>query len=277
MNKRMVGTAVGAFVCATGLALGQLYQSSRQSAEEPGHRLSSQSGCLYCIYPPVTPQEIRWIHRQGALARAAAAALDAGRYEEAEADARQSLALGVDSGLAQEILASALNAQGRTQEALEAYQQMADEGTDEPRNLLPYALLLLKAGQWAPAVEAYNKQLPYLGDPFQGAKAALMSTLGPFTPDTPRPRELAIAIHICLGVIYAGATWGRHSQDDKALREFEQAVALAPDFGLAHLYYGHKLQSLGRRAEAQAAFRRAAALGHGTVKAAAEEALSGQA
>ncbi len=86
-------------------------------------------------------------------------------------------------------------------------------------------------------------------------------------------RELAIAIHISLGVVYAGATWGRHSQDDKALREFEQAVALAPGLGLTHLYYGHKLRKLGRRAEAQAAFRRAAALGHGDVKAAAEEAL----
>jgi len=271
MDKRIVGTTVGVFVCATGLALGQLHQSSRQSGGGTAHHLSSQSGSLYQIWPPVTPQEIRRNTRCGDLARAAAAALDAGRYEEAEADARQSLALG--PSFAEEILASALNAQGRTQEALEAYQLMADEGTDASRNLLPYALLLLKAGQWAPAVAAYNKQLPGLGDPFQGGKAALMSTLGPFSPDVPRPRELAIAIHICLGVIYAGATWGRHSQDDKALREYEQAVALAPDFGLAHLYYGHKLQKLGRRTEAQAAFRRAAALGHGAVKVAAEEAL----
>lgn len=227
--------------------------------------------------PPLTPEGKAILARKSRLTAEAAAALDAGRYEEAEAAARQALSLTTDSGVNQEVLAAALEAQGRTEEALAAYKTMSDQHSQHSRVLLPYALLLLRAGQWGPAVEAYNTQLPGLGDEFRGGKAALMDTLGPFSPDVPRPKELAIAIHICLGITYAGASWGRHSQDDKALREYEQAVALTPGSGLGDLYYGHKLQRLGHRAEAQAAFRRAAALGHGDVKTAAEEALNGQA
>lgn len=263
MNKRRIGIASAAVLSAAGVVLSQTHNQPHDPSASGANRRN----------PPLTPEGKAILERKDHLTDVAAAALDAGRYEEAETAARQAMSLASDSGVNQEVLASALEAQGRTEEALREYQRMADQGNDHPRNLLPYALLLLKAGHWEQAVEAYNKQWPGLGDPFRGGKAALMSTLGPFSPDVPRPRELAIAIHISLGVIYAGATWGRHSQDDKALREFEQAVALAPGLGLTHLYYGHKLRKLGRRAEAQAAFRRAAALGHGAVKAAAEEAL----
>lgn len=272
-KKWITGTALCVFLCGTGVALGQLHRSTGSSVEAQKQRPMGRSAGM--TIAPLTPAQKENEDKKYRLDQAAAAALDAGRYEEAEDDARQSMSLGHDSGLAEKFLAAALNAQGKVQEALDTYQQMANEGTDDPSDLLPYALLLLKTGQWARAVEAYNKQLPYLGDEFQGSKAALMSAYGPFSPDTPRPRELAVAIHIGLGVTYAAWSWGRHSQDDKALHEYEQAVALAPDSGLPHLYYGHKLQKLGRRAEAQAAFRRAAALGHGAVKAAAERALKG--
>lgn len=279
VDKRLIGTAIGVFLCATGAVLGQIHQRSYRVAGVYIPHVVGRPEDLYTPHlwgsyiPPQPPSFQAATMRIYRLDMVAAKALDAGQYAEAEDDARQSISLGPDSGMAPEILASALNAQGKTQEALEAYRQMADQGTDEPRNLLPYALLLLKTGQWARAVEAYNKQLPGLGDEFLGGRAALMSTYGPFSLDTPRPRELATAIHIGLGITYAAASWGKHSQDDKALHEYEQAVALEPNSGLTHLFYGHKLRKLGRRAEAQATFRKAAALGHGDVRTAAEEAL----
>jgi len=46
---------------------------------------------------------------------------------------------------------------------------------------------------------------------------------------------------------------------------------MEPDSSLANLYYGRTLQRLGRKAEAQAAFARAAKMGNEDVKAAAEE------
>jgi len=112
----------------------------------------------------LTPAELARLNEIYRLDDAAAAALDAGQYAEAEDDARQSIAIGPDAGVAQEVLAQALDAQGKSQEALKEYQQMASLGGDHARNLLPYALLSLKAGQWAQAVTAYNKALSNLAD-----------------------------------------------------------------------------------------------------------------
>src|SRR6185437_8445143 len=93
MNRRLVGTVVGIFVCATVTAHGQSHHSTKQKVGGQGHGSSSQSTNMYMIYPPPTPQEKRRIHQAGDLARTAAAALDAGQYREAEADARESLSL----------------------------------------------------------------------------------------------------------------------------------------------------------------------------------------
>ena len=108
---------------------------------------------------PITPEEQALTIKIELSDNVAADALYAGRNSEAEIDARQSLSLGQDSGIAQEVLAAALNAQGKEQEALQEYQVMASQGDDHPRNLLPYALLL-KSGQWASAVAVYNQALP---------------------------------------------------------------------------------------------------------------------
>ncbi len=203
-------------------------------------------------------------NEKNSLDAAAATTLDLGQYTEAEADARQSMSVGPDSGIAQEVLAAALNAQGKTQEALEVYQQMASVGGDQARNLLPYALLLLKAGQWAPALAAYNKAQPF-------ANGTLISANNHFARTVPQPKDLEAAIHIALGLTYGSeASWGGHSQDDKAMSEHKQALALEPNSALANYYYGYALQRMGRRAEAQAAFKKAATLGSNDVKATAE-------
>ena len=198
-------------------------------------------------------------------------ALHTGRYSEAELCARHVIALthGYDP-LAPELLAFALDAQDRTQEALDAYKVLADRGGDFPRIMLPYARLLLQTGQWAQAVVVYNKQLPNLslGD--------LVRTNSHFSPATQRPEELATAIQIAQGLTYtAGEGWGLHSQDEEAMEHFQQAAALEPNSALANYYLGYGLKRLGRQAEAQAAFQKAAALDDGNIKAAALKEMPG--
>lgn len=257
-NKWKLGLASIIFLVSAAITLGPLRYTSRSSADSLGTR----------NIIPLTPTQIATHNEIVRLDQAAAAALDAGQYARAEAEAKQSVSLGHDSGIAQELLASSLDAQGKTQEALQAYKVIADRGGDSCDTLLPYARLLLKTGHWAEAVAAYNKQLPGLSD------ENLMTANSHFSPTVPQPKELATAIHIAQGLTYAGASWGKHSQDDKALKEFQQALALEPNSALANLFYGRKLQQLGRKAEAQAFFKKASKNGNGDVKTAAKEALT---
>jgi tetratricopeptide (TPR) repeat protein len=215
-----------------------------------------------------TPQQQAIAAQIGALDQAAALALHADRYRETESDARQALALGQDSGVAQELLASALNAQDKEQEAFHIYQAMASSGGDQPRNLLPYALLLLKAGQWAPAVAAYNKALPKL------ANGDLVRDTSRFSASVPEPTSLASAIHIALGLIDEWEyDWSGHSQNEKALPEYQKALELAPDWDLANYYYGCGLRQRGMTQQASIAFEKTASMATGAVKLAAEKAM----
>lgn len=263
-NKWMIGATPGVFLCAMGCALGQLHHPIKQ--------VVSRGATL----APLSPAQRAKEDKKWSLSQAAVAALDAGEYAEAEADARQSISIGQDSGLAQELLASALNAQGKTQEALQAYKVMADEGDVFPRNQVPYASLLLKSGQWEAAVTAYNKMLPYLGG------ADMVQANSHFSPNMPQPQELAVALHIAQGLTDIGdAGWGSHSRHEEAIGEFNQALRLAPNSALANYYYGFGWQHLDLKSptrvanvqRAKAAFQKAATLGGADVKKAAAEEL----
>ncbi len=266
-NKRMTNIALGVLLCLAGRTLGQAPPAGQ--AHPLATPVTKRTYQLINRRPVIlTPAELARLNEIYRLDDAAAAALDAGQYAEAEDDARQSMSLGHDPGVAQQVLAAALDAQGKSQEALKEYQQMASLGGDHARNLLPYALLSLKAGHWAQAVTAYNKALSDLSD------GNLVRANSHFSPDVSQPKELETALHIALGLTYSySATWGRHSQVDKATSEYKKAVALEPDSPLANLYYGRVLQRLGRKAQAQAAFAKAAKTDSADVKAAAEEAL----
>lgn len=259
-NRWITGATLSVLLGATGIALGQLHQPAMSGA---GRNI---------IYP--TPAQ-KAIYKQIIdLDQAAAAALDAGRCAEAEDDARQSMSLGHGPGVAQELLASALNAEGKTQEALEAYKVMADAGSDEPADLLPYSLLLLKAGHWAQAVAAFNKSLPFVSEPLSGGHAAVLSAYSHFSPNVPQPHELETALHVVLGATYDSTySWGRHSQDNKALAEYAQAYSLSPRSAVVNLYYGRRLWKMHRFAEAKTAFAKAVQLDHGLVGAAAQKSL----
>lgn len=214
------------------------------------------------------PEQQAWFEQVEQLNAAAAQALDAGRYDEAVTTARRAIDLDEANCVAPHILALALEDQGRMPEALAAYQALADRGSSQPGDLLPYALLLLHQGQWVKALAAYEKALPYV------ANGDLLRANSAFSPTTPDPAALEVAIHLARGLTFnSGLSIVRHPEKEKAMAEFQHALALAPNSDLVNYYYGFGLQQTGQNAQAQAAFTKAIKLAHGGVKIAAEQAL----
>ncbi len=263
MRMRTFYAALAICLSVTPAALGQT----------PGTKHVSGSGDSY-VKPK--PQETAIWEQVGLLVQSAAISLHAGRYADAEAQAREALSLRpIDTG--EEVLAAALDAQGKNQEALQAYKKMVvDEKTGYLRVLLPYALLLLKSGQWGQAVGVYNQTLspPGAGD-FARANSR-------FSPDVPEPAALAVALHIVLGQEYSGQPdWAGESQNREAMAEYAKALRIAPNDALVNYHYGTGWQRLtpaekakfGNAAQARAALQKAANLGGGDVKKNAEEAL----
>ena len=103
-----------------------------------------------------------------------------------------------------------------------------------------------------------------------------------FSPDTPEPAALAVALHIARGMVYnTTGGWAGTGQDTEAMAEYGKALQLAPDNALANYYYGvgwHKLSpaervKFGHADQAKAALQKAIQLGDPTVKKMAEETL----
>ena len=146
----------------------------------------------------------------------------------------------------------------------------------QPRNLLPYAQLLLNSGQWAQAVAVYNQALPKLGH------EELEQITNHFSPDVPEPAALALAIHLERGQLYnAAADWAGESQDTEAMSEYGKALQSAPNNALANYFYGIGWQKLspadrakfGTAQQAKAHLQKAVKVGNANVKKAAEKAL----
>jgi tetratricopeptide (TPR) repeat protein len=204
------------------------------------------------------------------LQQAAAVALDSGQYALAETDARQSLSISFGSGVAQEVLVSALVAQGKNQQAMDLYAQMEAENVKFPRVMLPYALLLLKSGQWAKALDAYDRALPNVGNAGLHNGNQLLTDDSIYDAGKPEPEDLETDIHIALGFTYIDElTRAGNSQKDKALSENDKALALQPDSALANLAYAIGLREVGRYADAMVAFQNVANKYSGDIKAAA--------
>lgn len=258
MNLRIICGGLCVAVCTASIALAQ---SFGQQAITGYSGMKARSGPSTIAFTPKMRADFL---QRIALDGAAQLALNEGDYARAETNARQALSMMRGDSEAPEILAAALDAQGKTQEALQAYKTLHDEGAVTPVDELPYARLLLETGHWAQAVEAYNKQLPY-------SEGDLMQAHSDFSPDVPRPTDLAAAIHIGMGLElgwrgYHGTYQERVKQ---AQGELQQAVALEPTSSLAHYYVGYGLNRMGRRTEAQAAFKKAAALDDSDVQKAA--------
>ncbi len=277
MNKQLIGATVTMFLCTTIAASGELPVHAGAQQGDPVPITPGQSSRSIVR---LTPAQKALEQEKSQLVGDARAAQKAGRYAEAVDDASQALELGQDSGLAQEILAYSLNAQGKSQEALEAYKKIVEMNGASARlyELIPYAQLLLQSGQWAKAVAVYNQAWPTAN-----TNDSLPPLPGPFSADVPQPKELETVLHIARGL--AGSGWGSPAPGEEAMTQFSAALKLMPDNPLVNYYYGHGWQKLspaeraklaakpGQREAVKAALEKAATLGTPDVSAAAKAEL----
>jgi tetratricopeptide (TPR) repeat protein len=171
---------------------------------------------------PMPPAEKAAYDAASQLVDAAFAALDAGKYAEAEADVKQSMSL-YPLGLFQlRPIASALDALGKKGEAIKVYAQFADASAAQPIETLPYALLLVKSGQYTHALKIYENALPHVGSELTNGNE-LLSEDGDFTPEVPQPRALETDIRIAMGFVGEDdyRISGKDSRD-KSVGEFRE-------------------------------------------------------
>ena len=238
---------------------------------------------------PLTPEQQAKSDQAWSLGHAAAADLHLGNYAQAEAEAQEAISLASNDGVPEEVLAAALEAQGKDKEALQQYQTVVEHYDKQARNLLPYAQLLLKSGQWTQAVAVYNQALPSLPDGLGlhperpiVQDGDLMRADSHFSPDVPEPAALATALHLARALVYnASCGWAGDAQNTEAMAEYDKALQLAPDNALANYFYSkgwHKLSlaervKFGHAAQAKAALQKAAQSADPSVKKMAAETL----
>ena len=208
--------------------------------------------------------------------------MQARNYIRAEEEFREAIATDADGGTAHLGLAEALEAQGKTTDAFQAYHVYFNPnptvswlgGSVMPKADLEYALLLNQNGQWAEAAARYNDALPRLVE--LGLKNPTQ-----LDPNVPQPLALTVGAHIGLG-LYDNFEYEPDS-NTKAFGEYTTALHLAPNWDDANYYYGVGWSRLNLKsqvrishaAQAKAALKKAAASDDATVKKAASETLSG--
>ena len=283
MDRYQWWIGVGLSLCVCTAAVVQGLNASSHFANQDGANRGTVDELGPIIARPTPAQEAEDKH-QWDLYQAAKTALDAGDYAAAEDYAKRCIVLRPLDGLslfAEEPLAAALNAQGKTQEAMQAYKVMADAGGGQSRTLVPYAVLLFHSGQYAQAVRIYNRALPVL--PF-----SIESPGHAFSPDVPQLEEFTTALYIAQGLNDLGNGVRSSSFNVKALDELEEALRRAPDSPSVNYYYGLCWQQMdaqnraallrkrpGLREKARAALQKAASLGTGHMQTVAQIELQG--
>lgn len=211
-------------------------QSQSQSAAYPGESQDqgvNESRLLLIM--PFGPPPPAIIVEEAALQRSAPAALYAGDYKKAEADARRLIAIEHGGELGEEMLGQALMCEGKNAEALKTYSYLVnDMHLSYAEFLLPYSLLSLKAGNWPQAAKAFDSALDTL-DSTMKARLEYYSNI-------PQPKQLASDIHVGLGLIYDAGFSVLYPQYSRALNEYKTAVEIAPDSRLARFYYAYGLK-----------------------------------
>ena len=268
-------TAVGSALltlCAVG--------SIASPASNPQTKTPKQTGLTqFCVrVDPFAAQ-----HQQAAVDyKDGMKALQAKDYVSAETSFRLSLS-NLLNGATYLGLAEALVGQGRTADARQAYRLLFHPdahnswgGSYYPKAQLEYALLLNENGQWAEAVDMYEKALPNV------AGRGMATINAHFDPSVPQPTELEAAAHLSLGfeANWNGGDFGP-AHDQRAFEEYTKALQLEPDWDVANYCYGAGWQRLspadrakfGTVQQAKAHLQKAEKTGNASVKAAAQKAL----
>lgn len=289
MKMRRLGLIA---LCA--LALGPAPKCALAQSDGAPRKPKSDLAVADIHHAPEPPEVTATRERSVALITAGQKLFDAGNFAAAAITFRQAIAVGLNDPNAYIGLAESLNAQGKSVEALAAYRELIYElpvrqstssrdpekaaahraqvlqnptqrefGSASVRVWMNYAILLCQSGQWAEAAAFYQRAAARVptGD---GPSLALQAG-----PSAPSLAELEAMAYVALGVDYA-----YRLELEKAVAEYDQAWRLQPDSPMVNYYYGLTLKSLGRINEAKAAFRKAASLGSGDVKKAAEKALN---
>jgi tetratricopeptide (TPR) repeat protein len=206
------------------------------------------------VVVPMTPDQRAAIASAHGMLADAARAEDRGDFKGAEFAARHCLAsTTIYSGKAQLILAAALLAEGKYKDSAAIFSRICFTGED-PSVTMPYALSLLKSGQWSQALNEYRSELPRIGSRLFNA-SDLLATDNDFDASHPNYAGLEADIRIAMGFASADSdpVSGRHFPE-RNLAEFRKALALEPDSPLAKLAYAEGLEEIGRRTDAASAF-----------------------
>lgn len=150
--------------------------------------------------------------------------------------------------------------------------------------LMRYALLLIKTAQYAEAWQVYQWGLDsggFVTSNDRGLVAreerALFTPLlrqlsPPFLANNRRLFEAAVRTAYGHTYPFYGRPDGTNT-DDVKIAEYQKAIALQPDYAPAYYCLGRALLYRGKRAEARAAWQKAAELDQGQVKVLAQKAL----
>jgi tetratricopeptide (TPR) repeat protein len=190
------------------------------------------------------------------------ALLDMGRSSDAEAMFRAALRIGPDYQLAQFNLAGALEAQGRNDEAIATYRALLEQNPGEIHARLALAKLLSSVGNAEEAIRQYREVVEQRPDDYNARCA-----LGDELLQSRRLAEAAEAYGAAMRLQPADSLeprmnyatiLGLQGRSAEARNEFEEIVALEPQFVPAYVNLAITLMQLGETEEAVSQLRIAA-------------------
>ncbi len=202
------------------------------------------------------PEQIERDQRQGALYNEAQKLLAKSEWKSAQLKLQEAIA--VDPGSAipplYADLATALNAQGHSREALAAMRQAffgkSTGMENHPEALIRYAVIAEKVGEKQEAYRAYLQAVT--------AGSAVNSDFSDSVPRNPTQAQVKALAHVAVG-----QEKHRMSDDKSAEESFRQALSVDPKCALAHL---NLATVLPHNEEALEHFSQAAKLGSPAIR-----------
>lgn len=198
-------------------------------------------------YTPPTPEQMASRGRFGTAIKSGEASLKDKKWTEAAASFSAAIREDKLDGQAHYGLARAQSALGKVKEAVENYRFLyvphfteAGNGigltVSEPDAHFNYAIALARAGQAEEAIGAYHEGLKRLNPGGSGAEPIPLTLtfsignpqLGQFSNYTPAKLEAAARLALAI----------KTTDQKEELEQIQQAIALQPDWALAHFYLG---------------------------------------